>query len=142
MKRNLADRTAIVQSIPMFTGLRKNDVTALARGAAEEWFEPETRVVTQGEEGEAAYIITDGKAAVIRNGRRVAELGAGAVFGEMSLLDGGDRSATVVMKTRGSVLKIEKDAFDRMLDASSSAARVVLAQMAARLREADRQLYG
>jgi CRP/FNR family transcriptional regulator, cyclic AMP receptor protein len=142
MKRNLADRAGIVQSIPMFAGLRKKDITALARGAGEEWFEPETRVVTQGEQGDAAYIITDGKAAVVRNGRRVAELGAGAVFGEMSLLDGGERSATVVMKTRGSVLKIEKEAFDAMLDASSSAARVVLAQMAARLREADRQLYG
>jgi CRP/FNR family transcriptional regulator, cyclic AMP receptor protein len=98
--------------------------------------------VSQGEDGDAAYIITDGKAAVLRNGRRVAELGAGAVFGEMSLLDGGERSATVVMKTRGSVLKIQKAAFDSMLDASSSAARVVLVQMAARLRAADRQLYG
>lgn len=142
MKRNLADRAAIVQSIPMFGGLRKKDITALARGATEEWFESETRVVTQGEQGDAAYVLTDGKAAVVRNGRRITELGPGAVFGEMSLLDGGERSATVVMKSRGSVLKIEKDAFDAMLDASSSAARAVLAQVAARLREADRQLYG
>ena len=142
MKRNLADRAAIVQSIPMFGGLRKKDITALARGATEEWFESEVRLVTQGEEGDAAYVLTDGKAAVVRNGRRITELGPGAVFGEMSLLDGGERSATVVMKSRGSVLKIEKDAFDAMLDASSSAARAVLAQVAARLREADRQLYG
>ena len=142
MKRNLADRAGIVQSIPMFAGLRKKDITALARGAREEWFEPETRVVTQGEEGDAAFIITDGKAAVVRNGRRIAELGPGAIFGEMSLLDGGERSATVVMKTRGSVLEIQKNAFDSMLDASSSAARLVLAQMAVRLRDADRQLYG
>jgi CRP-like cAMP-binding protein len=142
MKRKLADRADIIQSIPMFSGLRKKDVTALARGATEEWFDPEVKVVTQGEDGDAAYIITDGKAAVLRNGRRVAELGAGDVFGEMALLDGAERSATVVMKSRGSVLRIDKDAFDSMLDASSSAARVVLAQMAARLREADRKLYG
>lgn len=142
MKRKLADRASIVRSIPMFAGLKNKDIAALARRASEEWFEPETRVVTQGEEGDAAYIITDGKAAVVRNGRRVTELGPGAVFGEMSLLDGGERSATVVVKARSSVLKIEKKAFDDMLDGSSSAARRVLAQMAARLREADRRLYG
>jgi CRP/FNR family cyclic AMP-dependent transcriptional regulator len=142
MKRNLADRAAIVRSIPMLSTLRNKDVTTLARGATEDWYEPETRIVTQGDDGDAAYIITDGKAAVVRNGRRIAELSAGAVFGEMSLLDGGERSATVVMKSRGSVLRIDKAAFDHMLDASSGAARAVLSQVAARLREADRKLYG
>lgn len=142
MKRNLADRAAIVQSIPLFAGLRKKDITALARGAREEWFEAETRIVTQGEAGDSAYVLTDGKAAVFRNGRRVAELVPGAVFGEMSLLDGGERSATVVMKSRGSVLRIDRGAFESTLDASSSAARMILAQVAARLREADRKLYG
>ena len=142
MKRNIADRAAIVQSIPLFAGLRKKDITTLARGAAEEWFEAETKVVTQGEAGDSAFVLTDGKAVVVRNGRRIAELGPGAVFGEMSLLDGGERSATVVMKSRGSVLRIDKDAFEATLDASSSAARMILAQVAARLREADRKLYG
>lgn len=142
MKHSLSDRTAIVASIPLFAGLRKKDINHLARAADEYEYETETRVVVQGDAGDACYVITDGKAAVSRNGRKVTDLAPGAVFGEMSLLDGGERSATVVMKSRGSLLRISKDAFDQMLDSSPVVSKTLLKQLAARLRDADRAIYG
>lgn len=142
MKHSLSDRTAIVASIPLFAGLRKKDVNHLARAADEYEYETGTRVVVQGAAGDACYVITDGTAVVTRNGRKVTDLAPGAVFGEMSLLDGGERSATVVMKSRGSLLRISKAAFDQMLDSSPVVSKTLLKQLAARLREADRAIYG
>ena len=79
---------------------------------------------------------------VYRNGRKITDLGPGSVFGELSLLDGGERTATVVMKTRGSLLRIHQKAFDELLDSSPTVGRRLLAQLADRLRAADRKIYG
>ena len=74
MQHSLSDRTAIVASIPMFSGLRKKDVSQLARSADELSYENRQPVVVQGEAGDACYVITDGTAAVYRNGRKVTDL--------------------------------------------------------------------
>ncbi len=142
MPHSLSDRIAIVSSIPLFSTLRKKSITHLARSADEYEYEQETRVVVQGDPADACYVITDGSAAVHRNGRKITDLGPGSVFGELSLLDGGERTATVVMKTRGSLLRIQKAAFDELLDSSPTVGRRLLAQLAARLRAADRTIYG
>jgi CRP-like cAMP-binding protein len=142
MQHSLSDRTAIVASIPMFSGLRRKDVTTLARSADEFSYVNREQVVVQGEAGDACYVITDGTAAVYRNGRKVTDLPPGSVFGEMSLLDGGERTATVVMTSYGSVLRVGKSAFDKVLDSSPIVGKALLRQLASRLREADRALYG
>ncbi len=142
MKRSLSDRSEIVVSIPLFSALRTKDITRLARSAHEREYEKETQVIAQGDAGDACFVVTDGTLAVYRNGGKVNELAAGAVFGEMSLLDGGERSATVVMTSRGSLLRIGKDAFDELLDSSPSVGKALLRQVAGRLRQSDRALYG
>jgi CRP-like cAMP-binding protein len=138
----LTDRTAIVASIPLFSHLRKRELTRLARSADEREHEQYEKLVVQGEPGDACFVITDGTAAVYRNGRKITDLAPGAVFGEMALIDGGERSATVVMTSRGAALRIERRAFDELLDGSPSVAKAVLRQLAQRLRTADRALYG
>ncbi len=142
MHHTLADRTEIVASIPLFSHLRKRELTRLARSADERGHEQYEKLVVQGERGTACFVLTDGTATVHRNGRKVADLAPGAVFGELALLDGGERSATVVAASRGSALRIDREAFDAVLDSSPSVARAVLGQLATRLREADRALYG
>ena len=52
-------------------------------------------IVTQGSLGHEFYLIVDGKAEVSRDGTTVAELGPGQYFGELALLDGAVRNATV-----------------------------------------------
>ena len=58
-----------------------------------------TALTTEGESGDEFMIIMDGTATVRRNGRRVSQLGPGDFFGEMSLLDPGPRTATIVADT-------------------------------------------
>jgi rhodanese-related sulfurtransferase len=79
------------------------------------------RVVRQGNDGEFFYVLESGSAEVWRNNptndhvRKLATLGPGDTFGEEALLNGGRRNATVRMTRDGSVLRIGKADFDRLL---------------------------
>jgi CRP-like cAMP-binding protein len=85
-----------VQSIPLFAGLSKDDQQVVAQ-YADEVDVPTGKILA--EEGRLAYeffAIKDGTADVSLDGRHVATLGAGDFFGEIGLLAGDRRVATVV----------------------------------------------
>ena len=72
-------------------------------------------VVTEGEEGDRFYVIRSGQFEVIQGGRRMATLGEGDAFGEIALLTGGPRIATVTATTAGEVLALSKADFDAVV---------------------------
>jgi protease PrsW len=80
-------------------------------------------VVTEGEEGDKFYLIRAGTFEVVQGGRKVAELGAGDVFGEIALLTGGPRIATVRALGPGEVLALSKADFDAVLKEQRAFAR-------------------
>ena len=91
----------------------------------------------QGVAGALAYVIASGHAEVTRNGRRLATVGPGAVVGELSLIDGEPRSATVRASTDLEVLEIAKRDLDKMLRRVPSVRRKLLESLAGRLRATD-----
>jgi hypothetical protein len=70
-------------------------------------------LVTQGEAGDELYLLFDGVLAVEQDGRQVAEVGPGAILGEMALLEGGRRTATLRAVTRCRVAVVPGDRVDR-----------------------------
>ena len=83
-------------------------------------------------------MIVDGRAAVLRpGGKRAISIGPGAYFGEMSLLDGGERSATVVAETELLCLRLSRTPFTKMLKSEPEIAVAMLREFARRLREAQ-----
>ena len=76
-----------------------------------------------------------------RNGRKVATLGPGAIVGELSLLDHGPRTATVVCDT-DAVVRHRAAPLPRVLETCPSIGHKLLATLASRIRELDRQYYG
>lgn len=84
---------------------------------------PGQAVVTEGEEGDKFYVIRSGSFEVIQGGRRVATLGSGDVFGEIALLTGGPRIATVQALEAGEVLALAKKDFDAVLKEQATFAR-------------------
>jgi CRP/FNR family transcriptional regulator, cyclic AMP receptor protein len=74
---------------------------------------------------------------VRRNGRKVAELGPGSYFGELSLLDNGPRSATITANGETELAVIGQREFMGVLDQVPTVSRKLLMTMASRLREAD-----
>lgn len=71
-------------------------------------------IVHQGEPGDSFYVLTDGNAQVTRT-IELAELKAGASFGEESLVSGGQRNASVTMTTDGVLMRLSKQDFDHLL---------------------------
>ena len=89
----------------------RRDRLTLAKTARLRRPEAFTKLVTQGESAESCFLLLEGDVEVRRNAERIAELTRGAVFGELSLIDGGDRTADVVMLTRGEVLEVRIEGF-------------------------------
>ncbi len=96
-------------------------------------------VVAEGAPGDAFYLVVRGTATVRRNRRKAAVLGPGDYFGELALLDGGPRTATVVADEPVELLAIERGPFARVLEEVPAVGQKLLVTMAARLRDADRR---
>ena len=131
-----------LRNVPLFSSCSNKELQTIAR-ATDELTVPAGHVLTdQGQMGREAFIIVDGSATVKRNGKKVATLGPGSVVGELSLLDHGPRTATVTTDTDATVLVIEQRYFLGVLEDVPALARKLLASLAGRVREFDRQYYG
>jgi NTE family protein len=93
-----------------------------------------TWLLRVGEAPGAAYVVRRGRLVVEVGGQVVRELGPGAVLGELALLTGEDRSASVQARRDSTVLEVPRETFEEMIATDPVAARVVLAQLAERLR--------
>jgi CRP-like cAMP-binding protein len=96
----------------------------------------------QGDVGRECFVLVEGKVKVDINGRKVASLGPGAYFGEMSLLDKGPRTATVTTETDSTVLVLGPREFSGVLDEVPQLAHKLLAALAQRIRDLDTKIYG
>ena len=131
-----------LRNVPLFSSCSNKELQTIAR-ATDELTVPAGHVLTdQGQMGREAFIIVDGSATVKRNGKKVATLGPGSVVGELSLLDHGPRTATVTTDSDTTVLVIEQRYFLGVLEDVPALARKLLASLAGRVREFDRQYYG
>ena len=85
-------------------------------------------------------MIVEGEVKVRQGGRAIATAGPGEFFGEISLLDGGPRSATVVADTPVVAIRLFKSSFDRVVKEEPQVAGKILTVVARRLREAERTI--
>lgn len=91
----------------------------------------------EGRRGWEFFVVVSGSASCTIEGKEVATYGPGDFFGEMSLLDGGNRSATVVATTPMSVIVIDSREFSSMLATAPATSKRILKVMTARLRESQ-----
>lgn len=128
--------------VPLFTALSKRDLQRIAKATNEVTRPAGTVLVDQGDAGREAFVIVDGTATVTRNGRKAGILGPGDSVGELSLLDHGPRTATVTADTDITVLVLSAREFAGLLEEVPGLAQKLLGQLATRVRELDRQIYG
>jgi CRP-like cAMP-binding protein len=124
-------------SVPLFSALSRRELREVARTAEQLDVPAGTAVVTEGRTGHEFFLILSGEAVVRRNGRKVATLGPGQYFGELSLLDRGLRSATVAAVTDLELLVLGQREFGGLVETMPGMAAKLLIGMAHRLREAD-----
>jgi len=89
------DPTESLRRVPLFAGMDKKELDLVARLLKEQPYSAGTIIVKSGSGGHGLYIIKEGRVTVVREGQAVATLGPGQFFGEISVLDGGPRTADV-----------------------------------------------
>ena len=121
----------------LFERCSNRELDLLQEAATEMEFPAGKALTTQGETGRHFMVIVEGEAEVSRDGTQIALLGPGSFFGEMSLLDGQPRTATVTTREPTRVLMITTAAFNGALATMPSVDRKMLTVLAARLRDIE-----
>ena len=136
---------AALSGVPLFAGLSKRHLRKIAKVAKTSAFSPGRPIVREGSPGNTFFVILEGRARVVSEGAAsvaLAELGQGDFFGELALLDGGPRSATVVATTRVEALRLSRTAFRRLVVEEPELGLRVMEDLARRLRQITRALAG
>lgn len=125
----------ILGSVPLFRGYAGRHLNELAKETDELVFATGEHVVEEGHLGETLFVVLSGSAKVVRGGRTVGKVVPGDFFGELSAIDGGPRSASVVAITPMRVLRLFRHTLTKQLGREPALALRLLDGMAARLRE-------
>ncbi|MFL5960075.1 MAG: cyclic nucleotide-binding domain-containing protein [Gaiellaceae bacterium] len=131
------DWLGTLAEVPLFDGLPKSHLRRIAKLARIRRFAPGSVLVRAGDPGRSFYVLLDGTARVQRGGGRSRRLGAGDYFGEMALLDGAPRSASVVAEGEVVALTVDRPGFTKLLRSEPALAHALLRTLAARLRAAE-----
>jgi CRP-like cAMP-binding protein len=126
-----------IGDIWLFSACSASQLRTIRRQIEEITVDAGTVLCEEGTVGKEFFFIIDGVASVRRNGRKIASLGRGQYFGELSLLDRRPRSATVVSESAMTLLVLDQRRFNGLLDAVPALSHKLLVAMAARIREAD-----
>jgi len=133
---------AVLERVPLFDGLSRRDLKHVQDLVKQVRYMEGASVVKEGAPGDSFYVILEGQAKVVRGKRAVARLVPGDFFGEISLLDRGPRTASVVSETPMTMLEVKQSRFQRMLEQQPAVALKVMERLAARLRGLERPPSG
>lgn len=121
-------------SVGLFEGLSKKELSQIHRQARDGEFPAGEVVVNEGETGVGFHLILSGRAKVVTGKKTIANLGPGDFFGELSLIDRGPRTATVIAHTPLKTLSLVSWEFLPLLDRNPQIARKLLVVICRRLR--------
>jgi CRP-like cAMP-binding protein len=123
----------LLRRVPLFSECSKRQLAQLAAIADEMDFPAGRTLIKEGEAGRECFVIVDGSFELRRRGRRIALAGDANIFGEMALLTGSPRNATLTTLSPVRALVITDRAFNRLLNDQPGIQRKILASLAARL---------
>lgn len=126
--------------LSLFGDLSRRELEKVAEITSEITVKAGTVLMRQDAPSHDAVVIVDGEAEISVDGTVVAVVGAGEAVGEMGLLDGEPRSATVTARTDLDIYVIEPRRFRTVLEEVPSIARTLLVTVTKRLRAADRRM--
>jgi CRP-like cAMP-binding protein len=136
---------ALLRSVPLFADLEEGELERFSRVAVARSFPAATRVFHEGDRSDACYIVRDGNFRVTRehsDGRAItlATLGHGDIFGELAMLDGEVRSASVEALTDGELLALPAGEVRALLARHPEITVKLIAALVRRLRSANERI--
>jgi CRP/FNR family transcriptional regulator, cyclic AMP receptor protein len=133
------DATSQLAKVPIFSECTKRELTIIGRAAKEVSHREGTVVAREGERGVGLFLILEGQCKVTIGGKTKAKLGPGDFFGEVALLDGGPRTATVTTLTAVRLVGITGWVFRGLLMEHPTIALKTLEAVAGRLRAVTKE---
>ena len=141
---SLSEEVELLRSMSLFQNVEPSKLKLLAFTSERLTFAAEQQIVSQGDMGDAAYIVVSGEAKVIIDTPDgplvVATLKKSAVVGEIAILCDVPRTASVVAATELETLKITKDLFFRLITEFPTMAVEIMRDLAVRLHHTNQQL--
>ena len=131
------DRIDRLEEVNLLAGCSRRQLRAIAKISEVIEVPAGTVLARLGQPGEEFFLILDGSAHVEVSPRKRSRLGPGQYFGEMSLLDGGPRSATVAADTPLRLLVIKRRDFSTLLREAPDLTQSLLATLSRRVRNAE-----
>ena len=124
--QSVLDKVLVLRNVELFQTLSAEELYPVAEIAITESYGPGDVIVSQGDAAEDLYAVLDGECEILKDGAVVSTIGEGEAFGELSVLDGEPRGATVRAKTQAELLRIARSEFEALLDESPELAKGVI----------------
>lgn len=131
------EKVLFLKRVPLFSGVPTRDLVQIAGIAEEVLCSPDERIITEGDQGSALFLIVEGEVAIHRADQRLAALRPQDCFGEMSILDNEPRSASATALTDCLLLKVDQDHFHAILNQNADVALAIIRTLTRRLRNMD-----
>ncbi len=131
------DHGSLLKAVPLFRDLGADEINTVIREATEVAHVDGHEITGEGNPGVGFHLILSGEASVTQDGRPLAVLRPGQFFGEMALLDGQPRSATVTAIGPVRTLSIVAWRFEPLLEKHPRIAISLLRELCARVRRAE-----
>jgi CRP/FNR family transcriptional regulator, cyclic AMP receptor protein len=121
--------------VPLFHSLTTRQMRRLARGTSEDSYDAGSSIVREGGRTETLFVVLEGTAKIVRDGRTIAHRNPGEFFGEISMIDGRRRVASVVAKTPMRCLVLYHDVLRRLVMDDPRMGWSLLLTLAGRVRD-------
>ena len=135
--RRSSQKIDLLKKVPLFSDLSQRHLGEIGKHADQVQVERDRVLVQQGKTGWEFIFIVEGKARVEKNGKVIRQLSGGDFFGEVALIDGKPRTASVTAETDMTVLIVHKTSFDHLLDTIPGLQKKILISLCDYLRRAE-----
>lgn len=135
--RHRSQKAELLKKVPMFSTLSNRHLNEIAKYADQLSIKAGKVLAEQGGLGWEFIFILEGKARVEKNGKVINRLTSGDFFGEISLIDRGPRTATVIAETDMTLLIVNSKSFDHLLDTVPGLQKKILISLCQYFRRAE-----
>ena len=136
--RRSSQKMELLKKVPMFSNLSQRHLREISKHADQLSAKTGNILAEQGKIGWEFIFIVEGKARVEKNGKVIRQLSGGDFLGEISLIDGEPRTATVIAETDMILLVVNKTSFDHLLDKVPGLQKKILIALCKYLRGAEK----
>ena len=138
--RRRSQKIDFLKKVPLFSNLSKRHLNEIGKHADQVAIKAGKVLAQQGNIGWDFILIVEGKAQVKKDGKVIRHLSSGDFFGEISLIDGEPRTATVIAETDMALLVVHRRSFDHLLDTIPGLPKKIMVSLCKYLRRAEKAI--